>query len=89
MSEKLAALNVVYEKLKNANLSEFCLQLHSHKANKKEVIAELGATLNLPKSTLSIKLADEFAQHKEKAIRQLEAKFTDELAERERVFKRV
>ena len=33
--EKLAALNVVYDKLKQAGLAEFCLQLHSHKANKK------------------------------------------------------
>ena len=35
VSEKLAALNVVYEKLKSAGLEEFCLELHSHKANKK------------------------------------------------------
>lgn len=41
VSEKLAALSVVYEKLKNASLSDFCLELHSHKANKKEFIAEL------------------------------------------------
>ena len=41
VSEKLAALNVVYEKLKQAGLEEVCLELHSHKANKKEFIAEL------------------------------------------------
>ena len=41
VSEKLAALNVVYEKLKQAGLAEFCLQLHSHKANKKDVIADI------------------------------------------------
>lgn len=35
VSEKLAALNVVYDKLKQAGLAEFCLQLHSHKANKR------------------------------------------------------
>ena len=39
VSEKLAALNVVYEKLKNVGLEEFCLELHSHKANKKQVTA--------------------------------------------------
>ena len=48
VSEKLAALNVVYEKLKQAGLEEFCLELHSHKANKKEVIAELCRTIRKP-----------------------------------------
>ena len=38
VSEKLAALNVVFDKLKQVGLSEFCLELHSHKANKKAVI---------------------------------------------------
>lgn len=41
VSEKLAALSVVYDKLKQAGLAEFCLQLHSHKANKKDIIADI------------------------------------------------
>ncbi|MCR5611241.1 MAG: DUF4011 domain-containing protein [Clostridiales bacterium] len=45
VSEKQAALNVVYEKLKKAGLSDFCLELHSHKANKNVVINELNRTL--------------------------------------------
>lgn len=45
VSEKLAALNVVYDKLKQAGLSAFCLQLHSHKANKKDVIKDICDTL--------------------------------------------
>lgn len=53
VSEKLAALNVVYDKLKKAGLEEFCLELHSHKANKKDVIDELCHTLKTQKSTLS------------------------------------
>lgn len=53
VSEKLAALNVVYDKLKQAGLEEFCLELHSHKANKKDVIAELCHTLKLDKSAVS------------------------------------
>lgn len=53
VSEKLAALNVVYDKLKNAGLEEFCLELHSHKANKKDVIAELCRTLKSQKRALS------------------------------------
>ena len=35
VSEKLAALNVVYEKLRAAGLGDFCIQLHSQKANKR------------------------------------------------------
>ncbi len=53
VSEKLAALNVVFEKLKKVGLEEFCLELHSHKANKKQVIAELCHTMRLQKSGVS------------------------------------
>ncbi len=45
VSEKMAALEVVYNNLRKAGLSEFCLQLHSHKANKYQVIKELSDTL--------------------------------------------
>lgn len=72
VSEKLAALNVVYDKLKQAGLSDFCLQLHSHKANKKDVIADICHTLRTEKSAVSSKADDEIAA-KEKAQRQLDA----------------
>ncbi len=65
VSEKLAALNVVYEKLKNVGLEEFCLELHSHKANKKQVIAELCHTLKLPKSGVSEQAGKELKAKKE------------------------
>ncbi|MDE7100577.1 MAG: hypothetical protein K2O05_01840, partial [Anaeroplasmataceae bacterium] len=48
VSEKQAALNVVYENLKRVGLDSFALELHSHKANKKEFIDELYKTANLP-----------------------------------------
>lgn len=41
VSEKMAALEVVYNRLSEAKLTDFCLQLHSHRANKKEVVKEL------------------------------------------------
>lgn len=72
VSEKLAALNVVYDKLKQAGLSEFCLQLHSHKANKKDVIADICHTLRIGKSAVSLKADAEIAI-KEKAQHQLDA----------------
>ncbi len=72
VSEKLAALNVVYDKLKQAGLAEFCLQLHSHKANKKDVIADICHTLRTGKSAVSSKADAEIAM-KEKAQHQLDA----------------
>ncbi|MBX9770487.1 MAG: DUF4011 domain-containing protein, partial [Candidatus Obscuribacterales bacterium] len=41
VSEKMAALEVVYKRLQKAHLGHFCLELHSHKANKREVVEEL------------------------------------------------
>lgn len=72
VSEKLAALNVVYDKLKQAGLAEFCLQLHSHKANKKDVIADICHTLRTGKSAVSSKADAEIAI-KEKAQHQLDS----------------
>ena len=45
VSEKMAALEVVYNRLKAKNLEEYCLELHSHKANKREVVWELNRCL--------------------------------------------
>lgn len=41
VSEKMTALKVVNKKLADAGLGDYCLELHSNKANKKEFIAEL------------------------------------------------
>lgn len=41
VSEKMAALEVVYKRLRQANLGHYCLELHSHKANRKKVVNEL------------------------------------------------
>lgn len=50
VSEKMAALEVVYRNLQRVGLADFCLQLHSHKANKSLVVKELAETLNKPKT---------------------------------------
>lgn len=47
VSEKLAALEVVKRRLTNVGLGDVCLELHSQKANKKELLAELQKTLEL------------------------------------------
>lgn len=41
VSEKMAALEVVYRRLEQIGLGRFCLQLHSNKANKKDVLNQL------------------------------------------------
>ena len=45
VSEKMAALEVVYNRLREKDLDEYCLELHSTKANKREVINELSRSL--------------------------------------------
>jgi very-short-patch-repair endonuclease len=46
VSEKAAALEVVATRLAGRELSEFVLELHSHKASRKEVVQALGGALN-------------------------------------------
>ncbi|MGB9841524.1 MAG: DUF3320 domain-containing protein [Candidatus Bathyarchaeales archaeon] len=46
VSDKMAALEVVYKRLREVGLSSFCLELHSSKANKQEVVAELKRCLD-------------------------------------------
>lgn len=41
VSEKIAALDVVYRRLREVGLGEFCLELHSSKARKLDVINQL------------------------------------------------
>ena len=46
VSDKMAALEVVYKRLNEVGLANFCLELHSSKANKQEVVAELKRSLD-------------------------------------------
>ena len=49
VAEKMAALNVVKRRLVEFHISDACLELHSHKANKRAVLDELRRTLTLGK----------------------------------------
>ena len=75
VSEKQAALNVVYDKLVKAGLQDFCLELHSYKANKKDVIAELVRTLNAEKTGVLLKARD---------VIDTKARFMEQLGDYER-----
>ncbi|MDR1135081.1 MAG: DUF4011 domain-containing protein [Clostridiales Family XIII bacterium] len=52
VSEKAAALRVVYKRLTEVGLDDFCLALHSHKANKKEILDNIAANLDLPRKQM-------------------------------------
>jgi hypothetical protein len=55
VSEKAAALEVVQKRLRLAGLGDYALELHSHKATRKEVAQQLGASLSHhPTSTASM-----------------------------------
>jgi len=45
VAEKLAALEVVRSRLDNVGLGEFCLELHSHKSQKRKVLDEVDSRL--------------------------------------------
>ena len=52
VSQKMAALSVVYRRLEEAGLADYCLSLHDYKAEKKAVLGELVRTLDAPKKSL-------------------------------------
>lgn len=47
VSEKMAALEVVHKRLSSAGLDDFCLVLHSYKANKRSILDQLEKSLYL------------------------------------------
>lgn len=46
VAEKMAALGVVYERLRQVGLGEFCLELHSTHSSRREVIRSVAAALD-------------------------------------------
>ena len=48
VAEKRAALEVVYNRLSQIGLAPFCLELHSNKSGKQEVLEQFRQVLNLP-----------------------------------------
>ena len=47
VAEKMAALNVVHERLSKLGIGEFCLEMHSNKTNKRSVLEKLEQNLSL------------------------------------------
>lgn len=66
VSEKMAALEVVKERLDSVGLGDFCLELHSHKSNRQEVLQELERTFfaNFPQKETQNQKFDGVDLHK-------------------------
>lgn len=58
VAEKMAALEVVKKRLDRAGLGVFCLELHSHKSQKKKVLADLQERLTFQKNLRSTRSID-------------------------------
>jgi hypothetical protein len=61
VAEKMAALEVVKRRLDALGLGVACLELHSHKTNKKAVLEELKGTLQLGRPAAAPALEDQLA----------------------------
>jgi very-short-patch-repair endonuclease len=53
VSQKSVALDVVHNRLSQRGLGEFCLEVHSYKKNKKDVIQDLGKALDARKGEVA------------------------------------
>lgn len=76
VAEKMAALSVVHNRLQNIGLGDFCLELHSNKANKNVVLNHIINTLSLADAESEQDLeekAAEIAVPLEKLSKELEA----------------
>lgn len=53
VAAKKAALDVVHSRLENIGLGAFCLELHSNKSKKSDVLKQFERTLEVPKYTIN------------------------------------
>jgi len=64
VSEKLAALEVVYQRLSDVGLGDFCLELHSHKSQKLKVLENIKKRIDtdyqIPKELESVQQKIEY-----------------------------
>ena len=62
VAEKMAALSVVHRRLQNIGLGDFCLELHSNKANKNQVLNHIINTLALADASAEQDLEEKAAE---------------------------
>jgi superfamily I DNA and/or RNA helicase/very-short-patch-repair endonuclease len=54
VSEKMAALEVVYKRLTQAGLADFCLTLHSHNAKRREILGQFERSLKISRQRVGL-----------------------------------
>ncbi|UZT82888.1 DUF4011 domain-containing protein [Caproicibacterium sp. BJN0003] len=54
VSEKVAALQVVYKRLKQTGLGDFCLTLHNHNAKRREILNQLEVSFKLSRKKVQL-----------------------------------
>ncbi len=59
VAAKKAALDVVHSRLENIGLGAFCLELHSNKSKKSDVLKQFERTLEVPKYQINANFAEE------------------------------
>jgi very-short-patch-repair endonuclease len=62
VSEKMAALEVVNRRLRSAGLSFACLEVHSHRSDKSQVVQELAKTLSSPTPLSETDASEQYAK---------------------------
>ena len=62
VSEKMAALQVVYRRLEEVGLGDFCLPLHDYKADKKQILRQIAKPLTLKKKDKNASAQAKLAQ---------------------------
>jgi len=58
VSEKMAALSVVYRRLEEVGLADYCLSLHNYKAERRAVLQDLVNTLDAPTKSIKSGVTD-------------------------------
>lgn len=69
VSEKMAALEVVYKRLTQVGLADFCLTLHSHNAKRREILDQLNNSVKMSRNKLSIQQDAYNRLHRLKEVR--------------------
>ncbi|SFF64827.1 AAA domain-containing protein [Halobacillus alkaliphilus] len=80
VAEKMAALNVVHNRLASIGLGDFCLEVHSNKGQKKDILKQLERSFELHKKVKGTNWDDKFEEVK--ALKKELNKYVEELHHR-------
>lgn len=69
VAEKMAALSVVEKRLSSLGIGDFCLELHSDKANKKQVLSQLDKALSIKHPSVKTEYAESLRKTQESRSR--------------------